>query len=151
MLEPLPPQSTPTSPQLHSNEGGNDNRRSTVIWKGLTEVETATWVDNTYREIVGWSTNNLFEPPKCAATTNVVKEMTAVVNNYNRDNPLAPFALETLFLLPKLFFQKTHSNMKSNENVKALTRRVDLWLNNKLDELMDEARAIQKRLPRPTV
>ena len=32
--------------------------------------------------------------------------------------------------------------------MKAVKRRVDLWLNNKLDELLGEARAIQERLPR---
>ncbi|KAK3860236.1 hypothetical protein Pcinc_033707 [Petrolisthes cinctipes] len=40
---------------------------------------------------------------------------------------------------------RTHNRTKTSENVKAVTRRVDLWLTNKLDELLEEARAIQKR------
>ena len=33
--------------------------------------------------------------------------------------------------------------------MKAVTRRIELWQTNKLDELLEEARTIQKRLPRP--
>ena len=72
-------------------------------------MEAATrWVDVTYREIVGWTANNFFEPPKCTATTKLIKEMIILLNNYNHDTPLAPLALKMFFILPKLFFQKTH-------------------------------------------
>ena len=143
-----PPQHTPPLPQINSDVIENANGRRNFIWKGLTEEATIMWVNDTYIEIVGWSTCNLFEPPKCAATTKIVKEMVVLLHSYIQDAPLAPFVLKIIFLLPKLFFQKTHRNAKISENVKAVTRRVDLWQNNKLDELLEEARAIQKRLPR---
>ena len=90
-------------------------------------MEAATrWVDATYSEIVGWTANNLFEPPKCTATKRIINEMVVLLNNYNRDTHLAPLALKMFFILPKLFFQKTHKKSKTSENVKAVTRRVDL-------------------------
>ena len=52
------------------------------------------------------------------------------------------------FILPKLFFQKTHKKSKTSENVKAVTRRVEMWQRDNIDELVEEARTIQKRLPR---
>ena len=124
------------------------NERGNFVWKDLTKEAATRWVDNTYREIVGWSANNLFEPPKCAATTKLIKEMVFLLNNYNQDTPLAPLALKIFFILPKLFFQKTHKKSKTRENVKAVTRRIDLWQTNNLDELLEEARTIQNRLPR---
>ena len=74
--------------------------------------------------------------------------MVILLNNYNQDTPLAPIALEIYFIFPKFFFQKTHRKAKTRDNVKAVTRRVELWQNNRLDELLEEARAIQNRLPR---
>ena len=121
-----------------------------TIWKNLTEEEITGWVDRAYHEIIGWSTANLFEPPKCAATTTITKEMAVLLTNYNQNTFLAPFALKLTFIMPKLFFQKTHKKSKTSDNAKAVARRADLWLNDKLDELMEEARTIQKRLQNPS-
>ncbi|KAG0724430.1 hypothetical protein GWK47_005129 [Chionoecetes opilio] len=123
---PPPPQHD--VPQLNLNV--EENERGNILWKGQTEEETTRWVNNTYLEIVGWSANNLFEPPKCTAMTKLIKEMVGLINNYNLDTLFAPHALKVIFLLPKLFFQKTHQKAKTNNNVKALTRRVDLWKKN---------------------
>ena len=139
-------QPPPTPPLPQDNVVGREGSYTT--WKGLTEELTKEWVNRTYLETVGWPASNLFEPPKCAATAKIAKEMAILLNNFTQDTPYAPFALKVIFLLPKLFFQKTHQKAKMSENVKAVKRRVDLWMNDKLDELLEEARAIQKRLPR---
>ena len=117
----------------------------------MTEEETSSWVNETYQEVVGWSAGNLFEPPKCAATTKVAKEMAALITSFTQDKPLAPYALKIFFVLPKLFFQKTHGKTGTSENVTAVTRRVDLWFNNNFAELLEEARTIQRRLPGPSL
>ena len=72
--------------------------------------------------------------------------MVNLLNNYNQDSPTAALALKTFFIIPKLFFQKTHRKAKTSDHTKALARRVVLWQNNKLNELLDEARSIQGRL-----
>lgn len=155
---PPPPPQPPTVPlSLNIVPLPQDNvvqpvegrRGRTTTWKGLTEEATIKWVDETYLEIVGWPASNLCEPPRCAATVKIVKEMATLLNNFTQDTPYAPFALKVLFLLPKLIFQKTHLKAKISENVKAVTRRVELWSNNKLEELLEEARTIQRRIPRP--
>lgn len=38
-----------------------DIRRS-FLWKGIAEVDAKRWVDDTL-EVVGWSGNDLLEPP----------------------------------------------------------------------------------------
>ena len=75
-----------------------------------------------------------------------MKKMVILLNNYNQDTPLAALALKIFFIIPKLFFQRTHRKTKASENVKTVKRRVDLWQTNKLDELLEEARTIQQRL-----
>ncbi|KAG0711530.1 hypothetical protein GWK47_002266 [Chionoecetes opilio] len=136
---PPPPHDVPQpNIDVEENEGGN------IFWKGQTEEETKRWVDNTYLEIMGWSANNNFEPPKCTAMTKLIKVMVCLINEYNLDTPFAPYALKVLFLLPKLFLQKTHQKAKTNNNVKALTRRVELWEKNKLEELLEEASLTEK-------
>lgn len=149
-LPSTPSQHAPSLPQHNVYAARHTNGRRNLVWKGLTEEETTMWVNNTYTELVGWSTCHLFDPPKCAATNKIVQEMVILLNNYLQESPLAPYAMKLFFTLPKLFFQKTHRNAKVAENVKAVARRVGLWQNNQLDELLEEARAIQKRLPRPS-
>ena len=116
------PSTTPTAPSLTPTQTPpyrqhqvsqpvrehEQNERGNVFWKDLTKEAATRWADATYLEIAGWSANNLFEPPKCAATTEMIKEMTVLLNNYNQDTPLAPLALKIFFIFPKLFLQKTH-------------------------------------------
>ncbi|KAG0722346.1 hypothetical protein GWK47_006083 [Chionoecetes opilio] len=153
-LTPVSSPHTPPPPQQdvpQLNIDVEEKERGNILWKGQTEEETTRWVNNTYHEIVGWSANNHFELPKCTAITKITKDMVGLINDYNLDTLFAPYALKVFFLLPKLFFQKTHQKAKTNNNVKALTRRVDLWEKNKLDELLEEAKFLQKRLPRLTL
>ena len=107
----LPQTQTPPQRQHQVPQTDRDDtqiERGNVVWKDRTQEAATRWVDDTYLEIVGWSANNLFLPPKCAATTNIIREMVGLLNNYNQDTPLAALALKTFFILPKLFFQKTH-------------------------------------------
>ena len=153
---PLPPPPPPPPaphpplqqhpPQTEQDEA--DRVRGNLLWKGLEGEDVKKWVNDTYLEVVGWSANNLFEPPRCGAMTSIIKEMVTLLHNYNQNTPLAPISLKVLFTFPHLFLQKTHQKSKSAENVKAIKRRFDMWQNNKLDDLLAEARTIQKRLPK---
>ena len=148
---PPPPPPQPPPSQQHPPQHEQDAtgvRRGNLFWKGLEEEHAKKWVNDTYIEVVGWSANNLFEPPKCGAMTHIIKEMVSLLHNYNQNTPLAPLSLKTIFIFPHLFLQKTHQKSKSAEHVKALKRRTDMWQNNKLNDLLEEARTIQKRLPR---
>lgn len=70
---PQPPQRNPPPPPQPPQIDPNvvENERGILTWKGLTAETITRWVSNTYLEIVGWSAHNLFEPPKCAATTKI--------------------------------------------------------------------------------
>lgn len=147
---PPPPHPPPAQPPPlhHDGHGVVDTGRGNFHWKGLAGEEATRWVDDTYHEVAGWCASNLFEPPKCGATTTVIKEMVTLLNNYMQDTPLQPIAMKAFFIFPHLFLQKTHQKTKQVENIEALRRRIELWQNNKIQDLREEARTIQNRLPK---
>ena len=125
---------------------GENDRGENLNWMGLSREDTKVWVDTAYLEVVGWSTRNLFEPPKCGATRNMIKEMTKLINNYIYNTPLAPHALKILFIMPHLMCQRPHPKSKQRENVVAIKKRMDKWKNNDLNDILSEARVLQERL-----
>ena len=124
---------------------GDHQENQQLIWKGLEGENAERWVEETYQEIVKWDPFNLFTPPMCAATKDLITEMTCLLNNYNVDSILAPLALKILFLMPKLLLQQTHEKAKGRENTAALSRRMAMWQRGEINELLSEARALQER------
>ena len=124
---------------------GDHQENQQLIWKGLEGENVERWVEETYQEIVKWDPFNLFTPPMCAATKDLITEMTCLLNNYNVDSILAPLALKILFLMPKLLLQQTHEKAKGRENTAALSRRMAMWQRGEINELLSEARALQER------
>ena len=146
----------PRDPGLHRNEAEGDERQQEEIprdqqvdmllrWKGLEGEEAERWVEDTYKEVVTWSSANMFDPPMCTATKDLIREMTSLINNYIVDSNLAQLAFRILFLMPKLLLQRTHENAKGRENTAALGRRMALWQRGEINELLAEAREIQRR------
>ena len=48
-----------------------------------------------------------------------------------------------------MMLQKLSAKSKSGDNSRYLSKRLALWKEGQLDEIMSEAAAIQKRLPAP--
>ena len=111
----------------------------------MTGEQAKQWVDGAYSEIVTWSSNNLFEPPMCNGTSFMIKQMTQIINNYNQDTFLAPIALKVQAIIPHLFLNKTQPKSKHRENIQAVNRRMELWRQERVDQLLDEAKALQQR------
>ena len=153
-----PNNSEPEDGQAHGQQQGEQAQErpradgigeGQPVWKGLRGIQLGNWVDNTYKEIMGWPVNNMFVPPVCAATGEIIEEMTRLIQNYVRDTELAPHALKIMFIMPKLFFQKTYRNSSNREDKEALFRRVEWWKKNELDEVLEEARASREGI-KPT-
>ena len=116
------------------------------FWQRWSMQEAEQWADNTYKEIVAFSPASLFPPPKCDATKKVIEEKIRLITAYTNSSPIAHFALKTLAIIPHLMFQRTHKNSKRSQDVKAVERRVKLWKRGEVVELLNEAKALQKRL-----
>ena len=99
-----------------------------------------------YEEQVSWR-KNIFSPPTGHAGTGYVKEHTRLLRAYKDKTPLKRVALWAVMVMPGLLLQKPHAKAGSKEFRKHLARRLILWKAGKVNELLDEARTIQLRLP----
>ena len=58
--------------------------------------------------------------------------------------------MKAVHIMPALLLQKPSKTSKSRDHVKALERRLDLWHEGKIRELLEEAETLQSRLPKPS-
>ena len=88
----------------------------------------------------------LFLLPTAAVGKQFVEEMTRLVNCWTNKSDLETIALKALMIVPGLLLQKTSLNSKLKENSETLKRRLLLWKNGQLDQLVFEEKTIQYRL-----
>lgn len=55
--------------------------------------------------------------------------------------------LTAALVLPSLILQTPFRQSKTKDHVHCIERRMKLWLDGEVDELLGKARAIQSRLP----
>ena len=65
---------------LQEDLPGNHQENQQLIRKGLKGENAERWVEETYQEIVKWDPFNLFTPPICAATKDLITEMTTTTS-----------------------------------------------------------------------
>ena len=70
-----------------------------------------------------------------------------MINLWTEDSPLENIALNAIYVTPALLLQKTSKNSKAKYHVAALERRLELWENGNITELLNEGQSIQERLP----
>ena len=109
----------------------------------------ATEINNAYDEIVTWR-KNLFDLPKGNAGKRFVSNMNKLILAWNNKSNRRDYALKALMIMPTLLLQRTSTKSKGSLNKQHLQRRIELWENNQLSELLQESRALQKRLPKGT-
>ena len=72
--------------------------------------------------------------------------MTRLVNEWNHDTPLKSISLKALMLMPRLLSQKPFKTSQAKDHLKALDRRLALWKNGEIEELVHETETIQKQI-----
>ena len=77
-----------------------------------------------------------------------VTEITKLNNDWNLDGSLESFSIKAAIVLPPLLLQKLFKISKTREHVAALERRLTLWQDGNITEILDEAIAMQSRIPK---
>ena len=77
-----------------------------------------------------------------------VTEFTKLINDWKLDGSLESFSIKAAIVLPRLLLQKLFKSSKTREHVAALERRLTLWQNGNITEILDEAIAMQSCIPR---
>ena len=76
-------------------------------------------------------------------------EVTRLIRLFNSSKRWESVATHMLQVLLPLLLQKPSLRSKNRERVKYLNKRMEWWKHGKLEELISECEAIQKRLKRP--
>ena len=119
----------------------------TFLWGKLTGSDFANSLDATYTEVVHWR-RNCFSVPYGKAGKEFVRELSRLYLAYGCASALESVALEATIVLPILLLQKPSRISRTKQHIVLLERRLGLWSNDDLDELVREGRVIQQRMPK---
>ena len=122
-------------------------RKKYQMCYGVTLYEAKDKVEAIYNEAMFWR-QNLFKPPKCHATKDLIKLMVDLINNYVANAQHSSLAMTTLMIIPQFLLQKQHGHLTRTENIKCLERRIQLWKEGELDQLRKEAATLNDRFAR---
>ena len=89
----------------------------------------------------------MFMVPSGGGGKRFIKEITRLINLWSENSPLESIALKAIHIMPALLLQKPNKNSKAKDHVVALERRLNLWENGNIIELLNEGESIQERLP----
>ena len=132
-------------PIAHHSLPTYDRARDDYTWGDRSAAEVTPLLEAAYQEVMHWR-SNLFVPPVGNVANDLVTEMTRLITNFVEKTGLERIALTAFFLLPHLVLQLPASR-RSAAKRKAMTRRLEAWRAGRFEELLEEGRAIQVRLP----
>ena len=128
----------PTYPQVNS---------PCFKWGNIDGIMFQNAINCAYNEVVHWR-HNIFKVPSGKAGKSFVCELSRLFRVYAEGTALVSVALTAAMTLPSLLLQKPHRSSKAKEHTQCLERRMKLWIEGDLDELLREGCTIQQRLQR---
>jgi hypothetical protein len=126
---------------------GPRGRTNDFRWGSRQGQEIREIIEPLYNEVVHWR-RNIFMPPSGAATKQMIKECTKLIYEVVNNAPGTDISFYALMIMPHLLLQRPTPKSKSKQHVAALNKRMILWRDGKLEELVAEGRTIQRRLQR---
>ena len=75
-----------------------------------------------------------------------IEEKTRLINSWIHNSPLQDAAFKAIMIMPNFLLRKPARNSKSKDHLEALNRRLNLWEEGELTELIIEGETIQKSL-----
>ena len=113
------------------------------VWGNCCAEQFIQDLDECYQEVVHWKPN-LFKLPKGKVGKSFVTELARLYTAYVLASALESVALKAPVVLP-LLLQKPSKSSKNRDHISCIERRMPLWLEGELSELLHEGRAIQVR------
>ena len=102
---------------------------------------------NASNEITSWR-KNIFLVPYGKIGREFSDQITKRINDWNNSTESHHIALKAAFVLLALVLQKPSQKSKARDHQKCLAKRLELWKDGKIAELLREGRSVQKRLVR---
>ena len=114
-------------------------------WGSCTGEDFCTSINSAYEEVVHWR-RNIFQVPSGSSGKAFVSELARLFQAYADSSSLESIAMKAVTVMQTLLLQKPSRASKSKDHVTHLQRRLELWTNGDIQELLDEGKCIQKRL-----
>ena len=102
-------------------------------------------LDEAYNVIVTWR-KNLFEIPTGKLGKNFVIHMKMCIDSWNQDLDNRSYALKALMVMPNLILQKPSKNVTSKQIKECMERRLKLWEDGCIEDLLREGNSLQERI-----
>ena len=99
-----------------------------------------------YEKIKFWR-SNLFEIPGNKSGKELVRVMNCWIDQFIKSTPLSTIAIHVFMILSNLILQKPNTKIKGSKGYCQLVeRRMKMWIDGQVTELMRECEVIQTRL-----
>ena len=112
--------------------------------KSYDKVYLKSQIKEAYEKVVYWP-RNIFELPKGQYGKAFIREITEWVNRWSNNTEYRDIAFDPIFVMPNLLLQRTNIKAKGSENKGTLNRRLSMWREGKVIELLNEGQALQNR------
>ena len=104
-------------------------------------------MDEAYSEVVHWR-KNTFLAPYGNAGKSFVSELSRLYKAYADGSALEAVALKACTVMSILLLQRPFRSSKQKDHSACLARRMLIWKNGDIRNLLEEGRALQSRLPK---
>ena len=78
-----------------------------------------------------------------ATAKKYITETTKLMNGWTNNSPFKDITFTAIHVMPSLLLQKLSKTSKAKDHLKALEKRIDLWINGNTDKLLYEGETIQ--------
>ena len=139
---------TNNNDSMANDEGRNQEQiePETFHWNTIPGRVYQRNLEEAYEQIVYWR-KNVFMLPTGAAGKKCIDETSRLLDQWTNNTPLKNIALKAIHVMPALPLQKPSKTSKVKDHLRALERRIRLWEEGNIIELVNESKAIQERLP----
>ena len=117
----------------------------TYIYYIYFEAQFVKMLNVVYDKVVFWR-KNIFFLPSGKSGKQYIEETTQLINSWIYNSPLHDGAFKAIMVMLHLLLQKAARNSKSRDHLEALNRRLNLWKEGELTELLIKGETIQKSL-----
>jgi hypothetical protein len=120
--------------------------RGTILWSERAVNDNIQEdLQMAYDEVIRWR-RNLFMTPSGKAGDAFVSELARLYRSYGESTTLEPIAIMAAMAMPSLLLQKPFARSKTKDHIKCLEKRLEMWKEGRISELVVEGRCIQQRL-----
>ena len=116
-------------------------------WGLLKGAEIREVVVKTYNITTRWK-RNIFYLPTGKAGECFIEELTKVISHFNDGGAFESVSLMMVTIMFPLLLQKPAPNSKTADHMRYLEKRINMWKEGRISELLDERKTIQNRMTR---